>query len=95
MNCPEASTLSLIHYAVKCILAPDLPQNQGCDRPVHVKTKRGTVLDPIRPAAVSVRHITQQALADVVLKALSPVRGRVWRGGLPHLLPELCAGRLR
>ena len=47
MNCPEASTLSMIHYAVKCVLAPDLPQNQGCDRPVHVVTKKGTLLDPI------------------------------------------------
>ncbi len=92
MNCPEASTLSLIHYAVKCILAPDLPQNQGCDRPVHVKTKRGTVLDPIRPAAVSVRHITQQALADVVLKALSPVAGEYGAAGCHTSFPSFVLG---
>ena len=65
----------MVHYAVKCVLAPDLTQNQGCDRPVHVVTRRGSVLDPVRPAAVSVRHITQQALADVVLKALAPAAG--------------------
>jgi len=75
MNCPEASTHSMIHYAVKCIVAPELPQNQGCDRPVHIRTRRGTILDPVRPAAVSIRHITQQALADVVLKALAPIGG--------------------
>jgi N-methylhydantoinase B len=92
MNCPEASTLSLIHYAVKCILAPDLPQNQGCDRPVHVKTKRGTVLDPIRPAAVSVRHITQQALADVVLKALAPVAGEYGAAGCHTSFPSFVLG---
>ncbi len=75
LNCPEASTVSMVHYAVKCVLAPDLTQNQGCDRPVHVIMRKGSVLDPVRPAAVSVRHITQQALADVVLKALAPAAG--------------------
>ena len=92
LNCPEASTLSMIHYAVKCILAPDLPQNQGCDRPVHVKTRRGTVLDPIRPAAVSVRHITQQALADVVLKALAPVAGEYAAAGCHTSFPSFVLG---
>ena len=92
LNCPEASTISMIHYAVKCILAPDLPQNQGCDRPVHVKNRRGTVLDPIRPAAVSVRHITQQALADVVLKALSPVAREYAAAGCHTSFPSFVLG---
>ncbi|MDA0219970.1 MAG: hydantoinase B/oxoprolinase family protein [Proteobacteria bacterium] len=92
MNCPEASTLSMIHYAVKCVLAPDLPQNQGCDRPVHVVTKKGTLLDPIRPAAVSVRHITQQAMADVVLKALAPVAGNYAAAGCHTSFPSFVLG---
>lgn len=92
LNCPEASTLSMIHYATKCVLAPDLPQNQGCDRPVHVVTKRGTVLDPVRPAAVSVRHITQQALADVVLKALAPVAGENAAAGCHTSFPSFVLG---
>ncbi len=92
LNCPEASTLSMIHYATKCVLAPDLPQNQGCDRPVHVVTKRGTVLDPVRPAAVSVRHITQQAMADVVLKALAPVAGENAAAGCHTSFPSFVLG---
>ncbi|MDE0416912.1 MAG: hydantoinase B/oxoprolinase family protein [bacterium] len=92
LNCPESSTLSMIHYAAKCVLAPDLPQNQGCDRPVHVVTKRGTVLDPVRPAAVSVRHITQQALADVVLKALAPVAGENAAAGCHTSFPSFVLG---
>ncbi len=92
LNCPESSTLSMIHYAVKCVLAPDLPQNQGCDRPVHVVTKKGTMLDPIRPAAVSVRAITQQALADVVLKALAPVAGEYAAAGCHTSFPAYVLG---
>jgi N-methylhydantoinase B len=73
LNCPESSTISMVHYAVKAVVAPDLSQNQGCDRPISVVTRKGSIFEPIRPAAVSVRHLTQQALADLVLKALTPV----------------------
>jgi N-methylhydantoinase B len=33
----------------------------------------GSILNPRAPAAVSVRHLTQQAVADVVLKALAEI----------------------
>lgn len=71
LNCPESSTISMVHYAVKAVVAPDLSQNQGCDRPISVITRKGSIFDPVRPAAVSVRHLSQQALADLVLKRSS------------------------
>ena len=73
-NNPECSTLSMIHYAVKCVTTPELPQNEGCVRPITIKMRKGSILNPVRPAAVGERHHTQQALADVVLKALTPLR---------------------
>ena len=74
LNNPECSTLSMAHYAVKCVTSPELIQNEGCVRPIHVKMRKGSILDPKRPAAVATRHHTQQALADVILKALAPLR---------------------
>jgi N-methylhydantoinase B len=71
LNNPYASTLSMVHYAVKVVFTPDLPQNEGCNRPVTVIVPEGSILNPREPAAVSVRHLTQQAVADVVLKALA------------------------
>jgi N-methylhydantoinase B len=73
LNNPYASTLSMVHYAVKVVFTPDLPQNEGCNRPVRVIVPEGTILNPKEPAAVSVRHLTQQAVADVVLKALAVI----------------------
>ncbi len=70
LNCPAASTISMANYAAKCIFASDIAQNGGCVRPVTIKTRRGSVLDPLHPAAVGSRHHTQQAVADLVLKAL-------------------------
>ena len=73
LNNPACSTLSMSHYAVRCITAPELMQNEGYVRPVTVKMRKGSVLDPVHPAAVATRHHTQQALADVILKAFAPL----------------------
>ena len=73
LNCPVASTHSMVNFAVKCIFAPELPQNHGCDRPVNIKTRLGSILNPKRPAAVSVRQLTQQGVADLILKCLAPI----------------------
>jgi N-methylhydantoinase B len=81
LNNPECSTLSMAHYAVKCVTSPELLQNQGCVRPITVTMRKGSILDPIRPAAVATRHHTQQALADVILKALAPLRPEVSAAG--------------
>jgi len=92
LNVPEASTVSMVHYAVKCIVAPDLPQNEGCNRPITVIRRKGSVLDPIRPAAVSVRHLAQQAVADAVLKAMAPMSPATAAAGCQISFPTFCAG---
>ena len=81
LNNPECSTLSMSHYAVKCVTTPTLSQNEGCVRPVSVKMRKGSILDPDRPAAVATRHHTQQALADVVLKAMVPLHPELSAAG--------------
>jgi len=92
LNCPESSTISMVHYAVKAVVAPDLPQNQGCDRPITVVTRKGSIFDPERPAAVSIRHLSQQALADLVLKALIPVSDVNVSAGCHVSFPAYVAG---
>jgi len=92
LNVPAASTLSMMNYAVKCILAPEIAQNEGCNRPVKLVVPEGTVLNPRRPAAVSVRHLTQQALADCVLKAMAPLAPGRASAGCQVSFPTFCAG---
>ena len=89
LNCPLSSTHSMVHFAVKALFAPSLPQNEGCNRPVEIRLPEGTVLSPRRPAAVSVRHLTQQALADAVLKALTPLVPRRPRPAAMSPFPPL------
>jgi N-methylhydantoinase B len=92
LNVPIASTLSMVNYAVKCIVAPEIAQNEGCNRPVKLIVPEGTVLNPKRPAAVSVRHLTQQALADCVLKAMAPLAPNHAAAGCHVSFPTFCAG---
>jgi N-methylhydantoinase B len=94
LNCPPASTHSMVHFAVKALFAPALPQNEGCNRPVEIRLPEGTVLSPRRPAAVSVRHLTQQALADAVLKALTPLVPAAAAAGCHVSFPTFAAGGL-
>ena len=94
LNCPLSSTISMVHYAVKCMVAPELKQNQGCTRPISITIPEGSVLNPRRPAAVGSRHFTQQAVADVVLRALLPLAPERAAAGCQTSFPSLRAGGL-
>jgi len=70
LNCPWSSTVSLATYAVKCLTAPDIPHNEGFNRVIGITAPEGSIVNPRRPAAVGIRVFVQQAVADVVLKAI-------------------------
>jgi len=92
LNCPPASTISMVHYGTKAVFAPDLPQNAGCNRPFRVHVPERSILAPRRPAAVSVRHLTQQAVADVVIKALAPLSPSTASAGAQIAFPTFVGG---
>lgn len=70
LNCPVASTISTAHYAVQVVFAPDALLNDGFNRAVELILPEGSLINPRPPAAVSCRHLTEQAVADVLLRAL-------------------------
>jgi N-methylhydantoinase B len=74
LNCPLASTVSAVWYAIRCYMAPDIPQNEGFYRAITTSVPEGSILNPLPPAAVSVRHLTGQKVADLVVRALREAR---------------------
>jgi N-methylhydantoinase B len=70
LNVPIVSTEATVSYAIRAAMGADLPVNDGFFRPITVVAPEGSVLNPRFPAAVSVRHLTCQRLADVLLSAL-------------------------
>jgi N-methylhydantoinase B len=73
MNSPYAATRSAAVYAVKCMTDPDTPQNEGCFRPITLVAPPGSVVNPRHPAAVSLRHLTVQRVADTILRAFASI----------------------
>jgi N-methylhydantoinase B len=92
INCPVASTIGMTYYAAKVIFSPDVTQNEGCNRPLNIIIPEGCFLNPITPAAVSVRHLSQQAVADAVLKALTPLQTAQASAGCHVSFPTFTAG---
>ncbi|MGD9712555.1 MAG: hydantoinase B/oxoprolinase family protein [Thermomicrobiales bacterium] len=60
-------------YALKCALAPDVPNNEGSFRPVRVKAPERSILNALPPAAVGARHILGHFLPGAIFGALADV----------------------
>ncbi|KAL1385246.1 Hydantoinase B/oxoprolinase-domain-containing protein [Phyllosticta capitalensis] len=70
INAPAAITYSAIIYCLRCLIKEDIPLNQGCLKPVHVKIPEKSFLSPSAKAAVVGGNVlTSQRVTDVVLKA--------------------------
>ena len=97
MNCPLATTRSVVHYGVRCLMTGDVPFNEGSVEPVEIVAPEGTVVNPRYPAAVGDRHHTSQRMADVLTRALAtirPERGSAgWFCGVPATIVEATSNR--
>ncbi|WP_193175746.1 hydantoinase B/oxoprolinase family protein [Oricola nitratireducens] len=51
----------------------DIPANEGSFRPISVIAPKGSIFNPIAPAASEARFCQIQRMADLVIKALAPV----------------------
>jgi N-methylhydantoinase B len=79
VNSTYAQTFSACAYALKCLIDPDLPVNDGFYRLVTVNAPLGTVANCTWPSPVVGGWETQTRLTDVIFKAILP--------SLPDRLP--------
>jgi N-methylhydantoinase B len=71
VNSTFAQTYSACAYALKCLIDPDLPVNDGFYRLLRVEAPPGTVTNCTLPSPVVGGWETQTRLNDVIFKALS------------------------
>ncbi|KAH6899929.1 Hydantoinase B/oxoprolinase-domain-containing protein [Thelonectria olida] len=70
INAPQAITYSAIIYCLRCLISEDIPLNQGCLKPIHVKIPPKSILSPSPGAAVVGGNVlTSQRITDVIFKA--------------------------
>lgn len=70
VNAPQAITFSAIIYCLRCLISEDIPLNQGCLKPIHVKIPPKSLLSPSPGAAVVGGNVlTSQRITDVIFRA--------------------------
>lgn len=73
INCVLAYTYAMSVYAVKCLLAPELPNNEGLFRPIEICAPPGSLLNPLFPAPVGGRACTGHYVPTLIFGALQEV----------------------
>jgi N-methylhydantoinase B len=71
--------LAYTAFGVKCLVAPEVPNNAGSLAPISVSAPEGCVLNVKRPWPVAARHTVGHMLPDVVFGCLH----QVIPGGVP------------
>jgi N-methylhydantoinase B len=72
-------TLAYTAFGVKCLVAPEVPNNAGSLAPITASAPDGCLLNVKRPRAVAARHTVGHMLPDVVFGCLH----QVMAGGVP------------
>jgi N-methylhydantoinase B len=73
INMVKTALLATIYFAVKALIDPDIPVNDGFYRPISATTPEGSVLNAVAPAPVYSRTDIAQRLVDMIFAALAPV----------------------
>jgi N-methylhydantoinase B len=66
-------TLAYTAFGVKCLVAPEVPNNAGSLAPITVSAPEGCLLNVKRPRAVAARHTVGHMLPDLVFGCLHQV----------------------
>jgi len=71
VNSTYSQTLSACAYALKCLIDPDIPANEGFYRLLRMNAPEGTVVNCRHPAAVVGGFETHTRLVDTIFKAFA------------------------
>ena len=86
INVPLVYTKAYACYALKCAIAPDIPNNAGSLAPFEITAEPDSIVHALPPAPVALRHVIGHMVPDTVYAALDQL--------LPDLVPAEGAGCL-
>ena len=73
INVPASYTTAYTVFGLGCVVASQIPNNAGSLAPLTVSAPEGAILNALKPAPVSSRHIIGQMLPDVVFGCLRQI----------------------
>jgi N-methylhydantoinase B len=71
INVPPAYCRAYSCFGIKCVVAPEIPNNWASLAPFRMEIPEGCILNAPRPYPVSVRHIIGQLLPDLMMGCLA------------------------
>ena len=86
INVPLVYTKAYTCYALKCAIAPEIPNNAASLEPFRITAPEHTIVNAVWPAPVALRHIIGHMVPDTIYDALDKL--------LPGLVPAEGAGSL-
>ena len=86
INCPLVYAKAYSCYALKCAIAPEIPNNAASLEPFEIVAPENTIVNAVHPAPVALRHIVGHFVPDAVYNALDKI--------LPRVVPAEGAGCL-
>ncbi len=86
INVPLVYTKAYACYALKCAIAPNIPNNAASLSPFEISAPTNSIVNAIHPAPVALRHVIGHFIPDTVYNALDKI--------LPHTVPAEGAGTL-
>ena len=86
INVPLVYTKAYACYALKCAIAPDIPNNAASLAPFEITAPVNSIVNALHPAPVALRHVIGHMIPDAVYNALDKI--------LPELVPAEGAGTL-
>jgi N-methylhydantoinase B len=86
INVPLVYTKAYACYALKCTIAPEIPNNAASLAPFEITAPVNTIVNAVHPAPVALRHVIGHMIPDTVFDALDKM--------LPDTVPAEGAGCL-
>lgn len=86
INVPLVYTKAYACYAIKCAIAPEIPNNAASLAPFEISAPVDSIVNAVHPAPVALRHVIGHMIPDTVYEALDKL--------LPRTVPSQGAGCL-
>jgi N-methylhydantoinase B len=71
INVPASYCRAYSCFGIKCVVAPEIPNNWASLQPFRMHIPEGSILNAPRPYPVAVRHVVGQLLPDLMMGCLA------------------------
>ncbi|MBI1294111.1 hydantoinase B/oxoprolinase family protein [bacterium] len=94
INCVYNTTFASTIYPFKCSLVPQVPNNEGLFRPIHVTAPKGCILNCEFPYPVQARAKVTNNINQVLFGAVWPILGEYAQAGSGSIWPFSVSGQV-